>query len=92
MFDRSFGGQYQRLTASGVVKANQGILLGFIVASGTPTVSLNDAPVAGSVAAGNLILNTMQTAVGVYYPLNVRFVKGLYATQTGAGDITFIYQ
>lgn len=74
-----------RLTASGVVKPGPGCLGGFIVASGTPTVALYD----NTAGSGTLILNAMQTAVGINYSIPVQFTKGCYAVITGAGDITF---
>ena len=78
---------YQRLTVSGSVKVGVGLLGGFIVASGTPTIALYDS-LTGS---GTLILNTMQTAVGVYYKIPAGFQTGLYAVITGTADITFLY-
>lgn len=80
-------GQYQRLTTSGQVKKGSGLLCGFIVASGTPTIQIWDS----LTAAGNIILNTMQTVVGQYYKLPAQFTTGCFATITGIGDITFIY-
>ena len=47
-----------RITATGQVKGANGKMLGFFVASGTPTVKLWDNESAGS---GTILLNTMQT-------------------------------
>lgn len=80
--------QYVRLTASGPVKAANGRLRGFFVASGTPTLALYDS----LTGAGTLILNTAQLAAATPYPLPVVFTNGLYAVLTGAGDITFLYE
>ena len=83
-------GQYGRLTASGVVKAESGLLVGFFVASGTPTLKLQDNATG---ATDPIILNTTAAlTAGTWYPLPALFVRGLYATLGGAGDITFIYQ
>jgi hypothetical protein len=79
--------QFIRLTSSGIVKKGSGILGGFIVASGTPTVALYD----NTAGSGTLILNTMQTAGATPYEIPVRF-DSLYAVITGAGDITFWYR
>lgn len=82
--------QYTRLTTTGVVKAGSGNLVGFFVASGTPTVKLWDN---ASAASGTVILNTSAAVVPpAWYPLPLAFTKGCYATITGAGDITFVYQ
>ena len=78
--------QYTRLTASGVVKGAPGLLGGFIVASGTPTIQLYDNATTNS---GTIILNTMQTTAATPYPVPVRFLNGCYAVITGTGDVTF---
>lgn len=78
--------QYVVLSATGVVRAAPGILSGFMVASGTPTVALWDNATG---ATNPVILTTMQTAVGIWYGLPVRFVNGLWAVITGTGSITF---
>lgn len=89
MLTSSPQGQYQRLSATGVVKAQSGALVGFFVASGTPTLKLNDN---ASGATAPIILNTTAAlTAGTWYSLPALFVNGLYATITGAGDITFIY-
>jgi hypothetical protein len=75
----------KRLTATGVVKAGQGVLGGFIVASGSPTIALYD----GADATGTLILNTMQTAATTSYPFPYASTSGIYAVITGTADITF---
>jgi hypothetical protein len=79
--------QYTRLTASGLVKSGQGLLGGFLVASGTPTIQLFDSLTAG----GTLILNTMQLSAATAYPVPAFFNNGVYAVIAGAGDITFFY-
>lgn len=78
--------QYIRLTASGVIKGLPGILGGFIVASGSPTILIYDNATTNS---GTIILNTMQTTAGTPYPLPVRLTNGAYAVIVGTGDITF---
>jgi hypothetical protein len=88
MFGQHSQGQFARLTATGQVRAGQGILLGFMVASGTPTIKLWDS----LTGAGTILLNTMQTTAATWYPLPACLNTGLFATITGAADITFIYQ
>ena len=78
---------YQRLTVSGLIKTGQGLLGGFMVASGTPTVTLYD----NTSAAAPIILNATVTVAGTRYPLPVVFNTGLYAVLSGTGDITFYY-
>lgn len=80
---------YIRLTSSGAVKNGTGQLGGFLVASGNPTVQLND--FAGS-ASGTLIVNTMQVSAGTPYPVPIGFINGCFATLVGTGDITFFYR
>ena len=80
--------QYQRLTSSGLIKTGSGLLGGFIVASGTPTIALFD----NTTNAGTLILNTLQTVAATPYPVPALFTKGCYAVITGAGDVTFFYR
>lgn len=77
---------YQRLTSTGQVKIGGGKLQGFIVASGTPTIKLWDS----ADASGDIVLNTMQTAAALFYPLPISFSNGLFATITGAADVTFV--
>lgn len=77
-----------RLTVSGVVKGAPGQLGGFIVASGTPTVQLYDNATTNT---GTIMLNTMQTAVGIFYRIPVGFVNGCFAQIVGTADITFFY-
>lgn len=80
--------QYGRLTASGLVKAGNGLLGGFMAASGTPTIKLWD----GLSAAGPIILNTSAALVPMtWYRIPIVFTNGLFASITGAGDITFAY-
>ena len=83
-------GSALRLTASGVVKADQGVLIGFFVASSTSgTVKLWDNASAGS---GTVLLNTTAAITApAYFPCPVSFSNGLYATIGGTADITFIY-
>jgi hypothetical protein len=79
--------QYQRLTASGLIKNGSGLLGGFIVASGSGSVTLYD----NTTGAGTLILNTMVIADATPYPLPVLFTVGCYAVISGTVDITFFY-
>lgn len=79
--------QYQRLTATGLVKKGSGLLGGFIVASGTPTVTLYD----NTSTTGVVVLNGLVTVAGTYYPLPALFTQGCWAVLSGAGDVTFLY-
>ena len=78
---------YYRLTASGLIKTGAGQLGGFIVATGTPTITIYD----GTTSAGTLILNGVVTTAGVPYPVPVGFNTGLYVTISGTCDVTFFY-
>lgn len=79
--------QYQRLTASGLVKTGSGLSGGFLVTSGTPTVAIYD----GTDTSGTLIVNTMQTTAATPYPVPAKFNIGMYVVIGGAGDVTFFY-
>lgn len=76
-----------RITATGQVKGANGKMLGFFVASGTPTVKLWDNATTGS---GTVLLNTMQTTAATWYAFPASFANGVHATVAGAGDISFI--
>jgi hypothetical protein len=80
-------GGVKRVTETGVVKGMNGKMLGFFVASGTPTVKLWDNASAGS---GTVLLNTVQTVAATWYAFPASYANGVYATVTGAGDISFI--
>lgn len=79
-----------RLTASGVVKAEQGVLIGVVVASSTLlTIKLWDNASAGS---GTVLLDTTAAITApTYIPLPIAFANGCYATLGGTGSATFIY-
>ena len=78
---------YKRLTASGQIKATGGQLGGFLVATGTPTITIYD----NTTATGTLILNGIVTVAGTSYPLPVGFGTGCFVTITGTCDVTFYY-
>lgn len=80
---------YVRLTATGVVKAGSGLLGGFLVVTGTPTITLYDNP---SAASGTIIINGLVTVAGTPYPVPAKFTQGCYAVLSGAGDVTFFYE
>ena len=80
-------GGVSRITVTGVVRPMNGKMLGFFVASGTPTVKLWDNASAGS---GTVLLNTMQTTAATWYAFPASFANGVHATVSGAGDISFI--
>jgi hypothetical protein len=79
-----------RLTSSGVVKAEQGVLIGVIVASSTSlTIKLWDNASAGS---GTVLLDTTAAITApTYIPLPIAFANGCYATLGGTGSATFVY-
>ena len=81
---------YKNMTASGVVKASGGILMGMYVNSTTAgTIKLWDNPTAGS---GTVINNTITPAIG-YHPLGGAVAStGLFATITGTLDVTLYYE
>jgi hypothetical protein len=82
------GGFYQRLTASGVVKAAPGQLIGFYVANTNGgTVTLWD----NTSAAGAQISGIITPAPGFCW-LPAIFMTGLYAQIGGTAlDATFLY-
>ena len=80
-------GGVKRVTETGVVRPMNGKMLGFFVASGTPTVKLWDN---ASAASGTVLLNSMVCTAATWYPFPASFANGLYLTQTNAGDISFI--
>ena len=89
-------GQYQwkRLTATGYIKIDQGLLGGFLVASGSGSVTIYDSTSkAGGPAttSGAIILNTMTIADATPYPLPVLFNYGCYVVISGTMDVTFFY-
>lgn len=77
----------QRFTSSGLIKKGNGLLTGFIVASGTPTVKLYD----GIDTSGTVMLNSMVCQPATPYPLSILFTAGCYVSITGTCDITFLY-
>jgi len=78
---------YVRLTASGLIKTGVGQLGGFLVATGTPTITIYD----GTSASGTLMLNGVVTTAGVPYPVPCGFNTGLYVAISGTCDVTFFY-
>ena len=76
---------YKRITATGQVVKGAGSFGGFIVATGTPTITLYD----GTSTSGTLVLNGLVAVAGTFYRLPVSFNTGLYASISGSGDITF---
>ncbi len=80
-------GAVKNVTVTGVIKNQNGKMLGFFVNSGTPTVKLWDN---ASAASGTVLMNTMQTTAATWYWFPASFSNGLYATITGTADISFI--
>lgn len=78
--------QYQRLTGNGLIKKGSGGLSGFLVAQGTPTVTIYD----NTTNSGTLILNGIACTAGNSYPCPALFTQGCYAAVSG-GDVTFFY-
>ena len=87
MLDPNQQCQFVRLTASGIVKTGAGALSGFLVVTGTPTITLYD----NTSAAGTVIINGIVTTAGTPYPVPARFINGCYAVLGGSGDVTFFY-
>ena len=79
---------YKRLTASGLLKSGSGLLGGFIVASGTPTITIYD----NNAGSGTLILNGLLANSSTPYPVPARFTNGAYVVISGTGDVTFFYE
>lgn len=78
---------YARLTGNGIVKTGSGLLGGFLVASGAPTITIYD----GVDNTGTLILNGWVGSASTAVPCMAKFVAGCYAVVTG-GDVTFLYE
>lgn len=74
-----------RATATATIRSGEGEVGGFIVVTGTPTLTLYD----GVSTAGTLILNGLVCVAGTPYPFPVHLRTGLHAVLSGAGDITF---
>lgn len=81
---------YTRVTATGAIKAGQGLLYGIIVNShSSGTIKLWD-----SLSGANTVLmNTYTLPAGsqvIMFPVPINFVTGLYFTLGGTADITFL--
>lgn len=77
-----------RMTASGLVKAGNGLARRVICAastSGTLTIYDNTA------ASGTIILNAFPLSAGQSYQLDALFQNGCYVALGGTADITFLY-
>lgn len=81
------GGNYKNLTATGVVTANGGTLIGFYVNStSSGTLVLRDGGSGGTVMDG-----TITPAIGFHrYPATFG-IGGLHATIANTLDVTFFY-
>ena len=81
---------YKNLTASGVVKAGGGILVGMYVNSTTAgTIKFWDNASAGS---GTVINNTITPAVGWHNLGGAAVTNGIFATIAGTLDVTVYYE
>lgn len=88
----TFAGTYKNMSASGVVKASPGIIIGVVINSHTSgTLKFWDNPTAG---ATTVIYNTITLAVGERYInlCNANFTLGCYLTIGGTADVTVIYK
>lgn len=75
-----------RRTITGTVRAGGGGEVGgFLVCTGTPTLTLYD----GIDNTGTLLLNGLVCVAGTPYPFPVHLNNGLYAVLSGVGDISF---
>lgn len=75
-------------TTTGHVTLSSSAIQGFLVASGTPTLTLYD----GTSTGGKKILDSLVCVAGTYYPFPAHVQVGLYATFVGAGSISFFGQ
>lgn len=78
--------QYQRATGNQLIKTGSGALSGWLVAQGTPTITVYD----NTSAAGTIIVNGIACTAGNSYPAPALFTKGCYAV-VSSGDVTFFY-
>ena len=81
---------YKNLTASGVVKADEGILVGMYVNSTTAgTIKFWDN---ASVGSGTVINNTITPAIGYHALGGAAVTNGIFATIGGTLDVTVYYE
>lgn len=88
MFMAGASGQAVVLSASGVVSAKPGTLIGYLPATSTSgTITLYDN---ASAASGVKIVDTVPVAAGVFVPIPVGVSNGVYATLANTTG-TFIF-
>lgn len=75
------------MTASGILRTGAGLIDGFLVATGTPTITIYD----GTDTSGTLLLNGLVTVAGTPYPFPALVEAGAYVVMSGTGDVTFFY-
>lgn len=81
-------GSYSNKSASALIYAGAGQLLGVFCASSTSgTVKFWD----NTSAAAPIIVNTTSVAGGTWYRMPFSFTTGLYLTITGTADVTVCY-
>jgi hypothetical protein len=73
------------MSTSGAVTLSGTAIEGFLVATGTPTISLYD----GLSTSGKNLLNGLVCVPGTYYTFPATVQKGLYVSMSGSGSITF---
>lgn len=82
-------GSYKRITATGNVKPIGGTLLGILVAStSSGTIVLYDSATTTTTIP---ITGTLTPSAGVFIPIPLQFINGLYAVVSGTLDATLIY-
>jgi len=82
-------GNYNNLSASGLVRTGPGQLLGIFVASAsaTPTIKVWD----NTSAATTILVNTFTPNAATFYPIPAVFGTGLYVTISGTVDCTVMW-
>jgi hypothetical protein len=84
-------GSYKNISASAVIKAGEGELLGILVSSSTSgTLKAWDNATA---ASGTVIFNTTAAITApMWIPCPAAFVNGLFITIGGTADICVVYR
>ena len=82
-------GQTAVVTATGNVKASQGILVGYLVcSSSTLTITAYDSAAA---TTGTMLHNTLTPAAGTFVRAPISFGAGLYLVIGGTGSVAVVY-
>lgn len=83
--------QYKRITTNTLIKTGSGQLGGFIVVSGSPTITVWDNTSAASDEVKTFkVIDALSGSAGTAYPCPIAFVNGCYFSCSG-GSVTVFY-